>query len=173
MFEVIAVIIAPVLAVLIGQYMQNRDEKRKDKLSVFKILMTNRIGWTYESVYALNIIDIVFADDKNVCTKWAEYYRLLCIQKPDEMQLKQRQEAQDKLLEAMAKALGYKDQVTWDKIQNPYIPQGMVDAMQQRQMIQNGQVEFAKVAGVFSQMMSQDSALQQPNQQEDRSHADA
>lgn len=172
MFEIIAVIVAPILAVLIGQYLQNRDEKRKDKLSIFKILMTNRLGWSYESVYALNIIDIAFADSDDVCTKWAEYYKFLCIQKPDEMQLKQRQEAQDKLLEAMAKDLGYKNRITWDKIQNPYIPQGMVDAMQQRQVIQNGQVEFAKVAGMFSQMVSNNEAFQQPKQQGDKPDAD-
>lgn len=96
MFEIVAVIIAPILAVLIGQYLQNRDEKRKDKLNVFKILMTSRLGQSYESVYAFNMIDIVFADDKDVCAKQAEYYKLLCVQKPDKMQLKQRQEAQDK-----------------------------------------------------------------------------
>lgn len=166
MFEIAAVIIAPILAVLVGQYLQNRAEKRKDKLNVFKILMTNRLGWSYDSVYALNIIDIVFADDEDVCAKWAEYYKLLCVQRPDEMQLKQRQEAQDKLLEAMANALGYKKQVTWDKIQNPYIPQGMVDAEQQRQMIQKGQVDWAKVAGVF---LTNNIVPQQIKQQEGKS----
>ncbi len=39
------------------------------------------------------------------------------------MQRKQIQETHDKLLEAMARSLGYKEQVTWKTIQNLYIPQ--------------------------------------------------
>ena len=36
-------------------------------MQIFKILMTSRIfGWTNESVQAMNLIDIVFADDKDV-----------------------------------------------------------------------------------------------------------
>ena len=41
------------------------------------------------------------------------------------MQLKKIQNAQYKLLETIAKSLGYKDKVTWETIQNPYIPDGM------------------------------------------------
>ena len=33
--NVIAVITIPVIAVIIGQYLQNRSEKRKDKLFIF------------------------------------------------------------------------------------------------------------------------------------------
>lgn len=62
--NLIAIIVIPIAAVLIGQWLQNRSEKRKDKMQIFKALMTARIyGWTVESVHALNVIDIVFADD--------------------------------------------------------------------------------------------------------------
>ena len=58
--SLIAIIIAPIAAVLIGQWLQNKAEKRKDKLDIFKSLMISRTGWSPKSVRALNIIDIVF-----------------------------------------------------------------------------------------------------------------
>lgn len=171
--NIAAIIVIPIAAVVIGQKLQDRGQKRKDKLDIFKILMMNRsMGWSSESTRALNIIDIVFADDVDVRIKWGEYYTLLCIQNPNAMQKKQEQTAQDKLLEAMAKSLGYKDQVTWDKIQNPYIPQGMIDAMNRQMAIQAGQEKLAGMIDLFTKPATQ-SYEQQPVSMEDKSHADA
>ena len=124
--NLIAIIVIPIVAVLIGQHLQNRAEIRKDKMHIFKVLMTSRIyGWTQESVHCLNIIDIVFSDDENVRNAWKDLYDKYCVQNPDETQLKKIQNAQYKLLDTMASSLGYKDKVTWETIQNPYIPEGM------------------------------------------------
>lgn len=124
--NLIAIIVIPIVAVLIGQHLQNRAEIRKDKMHIFKVLMTSRIyGWTQESVHCLNIIDIVFSDDKKVRNAWKDLYDKYCVQNPDETQLKKIQNAQYKLLDTMASSLGYKDKVTWETIQNPYIPEGM------------------------------------------------
>lgn len=124
--NLIAIIVIPIVAVLIGQHLQNRAEIRKDKMHIFKVLMTSRIyGWTQESVHCLNIIDIVFSDDENVRNAWKDLYDKYCVQNPDETQLKKIQTAQYKLLDTMASSLGYKDKVTWETIQNPYIPEGM------------------------------------------------
>ena len=35
-----AIIIIPIFAVLIGQWLQDRSERRKDKMQIFKTLMT-------------------------------------------------------------------------------------------------------------------------------------
>ena len=122
--NVAALIIVPIAAVFIGQKLQDRNQKRKDKMEIFRVLMMNRgIGWTADTVRALNIIDVVFSDNDSVRARWREYYNQLCIQTPNVMQRKQIQEAQDKLLEAIAQSLGYKKHVTWETIQNPYIPQ--------------------------------------------------
>ncbi len=84
--NLIAIIVIPIAAVLIGQWLQNRSEKRKDKMQIFKTLMTSRIynSWTQDSVYCLNIIEIVFADDENVCKAWKDLYDKYCVQNPDE-----------------------------------------------------------------------------------------
>jgi len=66
--NIIAIIVIPIFAVLIGQWLQNRSEKRKDKVRVFSHLMSYRaIGYVdQQSVNILNLIPIVFNDDKNV-----------------------------------------------------------------------------------------------------------
>ncbi len=129
--NLIALIIIPILAVVIGQHLQNKAEKRKDKMHIFKTLMTSRAyGWTQESVYCLNIIDIVFVDDNEVRNAWKNLYDKYCVQNPDEVQLKKIETAQYKLLEAMAISLGYKNKVTWETIQNPYIPKGMLQQIE-------------------------------------------
>lgn len=125
--NIFAIILAPIAAVFIGQILQNKSEKRKDKMHIFKTLMTSRLyGWTPESVHCLNLIDIVFSDDKNVRAAWKDLHDKYCVENPTETDLKKIKNAQYKLLEAMAFSLGYKDKVTWETIQNPYIPQGMI-----------------------------------------------
>jgi hypothetical protein len=84
----------------------------------------------------MNIIDIVFADDKKVRDAWKDLYDKYCVRNPDETQLRKIQNAQYKLLETMAKSLGYKDKVTWETIQNPYVPDGLMQQWQERSQSQ-------------------------------------
>ena len=62
--SIVAVIVAPIVSVWIAQHLHERSDKRKDKIELFKTLMMSRNGWTVDSVRALNILDIVFSDDK-------------------------------------------------------------------------------------------------------------
>ena len=94
----LAVVAIPIVSVVVAHHLQNRAEKRKDKLNVFKTLMMSRTGWTVESVRALNIIDIVFADDENVRARWKEYYDKLCVEDPSDTELKKIKTAQEKLI---------------------------------------------------------------------------
>lgn len=144
--NVIAIVLAPIMSVFIGQILQDKAKKRQDKMEIFKALMTSRIyGWTTSSVYALNIIDIVFADDKRVREQWRVYYDRLCIEKPTETDLKKIETERNKLLEVMAKSLGYKDKVTWETIQNPYIPKGLSESIVQQQQYQDGQLQLMEM----------------------------
>ena len=141
----IAIIAAPIISVLIAQGLQNREKKRQDKMDIFKTLMTSRIyGWTPQSVQALNIIDIVFSDDKKVREQWKKYYDKLCIENPTETDLNKIKREQDKLLLELANTLGYKDKVSWETIQSPYIPKGMVDSMIQQQQYQINYNKYGK-----------------------------
>lgn len=137
--NLVAVIIIPILAVIIAQYLQNRSEKRKDKMQIFKVLMTSKIyGWTPESVHCLNLIDVVFSDDKEVRKAWKDLYDKYCVENPTETELKKIKDAQYKLLETIAHSLGYKNKITWETIQNPYIPNGMISQQMQQNARQEG-----------------------------------
>lgn len=138
--NIIALIVIPVIAVVIGQKLQVRSQKRNDKMQIFKTLMTSRIfGWTNESVQAMNLIDVVFADDKAVRKQWKTCFDKMCVENPTDTDLSKIKVEREKLLEAMAKSLGYKDIITWESIQNPYIPNGMTELMAQQQANQNNQ----------------------------------
>ena len=144
--NILAIILAPIVSVIIGQKLQNREKRRQDKMDIFKNLMESRVyGWTIESVRALNIIDIIFIDDKNVRSQWKRYYDKLCIENPTEMELSRIKIEQFKLLESMAKSLGYKEKITWETIQNPYIPKGLLDSMSEQQQFKNEQIEIIKM----------------------------
>ncbi len=139
----IAVIAIPVIAVLLAQKLQDRSERRKDKMQIFKILMTSRIyGWTPDSVHALNIIDFVFVNDKEVRSAWKDLNNKLHVSAPNAQQLKMIEHAQYKLIETIANSLGYKDKITWETIQNPYIPDGMIAQIEMQKQSQQAYMDL-------------------------------
>lgn len=113
--------------------------------------MTRRItGWAaLEAVNALNSIDIIFADSKEIREQLGVWRSTCRKDIPQQDQYK----AQCKLLELMAKDLGYKNKITWEVIQDPYYPEGLDQQLARNNQIINGQVEWAKAAGLLSQMM--------------------
>ena len=145
--NLVAIIVIPILAVIIGQYLQDRSEKRKDKMRVFTHLMSYR-SFGYIDQYSVNIfnsVPIIFYDDKEVIEKYNSYLKSLNI-KPDDAQIKQKEieDNKTKMLEAMAKALKYKN-INWELIQNPYIPKGLLDQIDAENTYKRGQVELAKL----------------------------
>ena len=154
-----ALIIIPIVAVVIAQWLQNRSEKRKDKVQIFKTLMPSRIyGWTPDSVNALNVIDIVYSDDKKVREAWKDLNDKYRVTNPDQQHLKKIENAQYKLLEAMANSLGYKDKITWETIQNPYMPVGMAQQIEAQKNMQ--QAYYSAINGVNNFVQNQ---KQNPN----------
>ncbi len=150
--NIIAIVIAPIAASVIAIWLQNRSEKRKDKMYIFKVLMTSRIyGWTPEKVNVLNIIDIVFSDDKKVRAAWKNLSDKYNVENPDQLHLKKIEQAQYKLIEAIANSLGYKNKITWEEIQNPYIPRGMVEQIENQK---NMQQMYAEVIGGFNKIVN-------------------
>lgn len=145
--NLVAIIVIPILAVIIGQYLQDRSEKRKDKMRVFTHLMSYR-SFGYIDQYSVNIfnsVPIIFYDDKEVIEKYNSYLKSLNI-KPDDAQIRQKEieDNKTKMLEAMAKALKYKN-INWELIQNPYIPKGLLDQIDAENTYKRGQVELAKI----------------------------
>lgn len=164
--NLIAVLSIPVIAVIVGQKLQERSEKRKDKMQIFQCLMTRRAtGWAaIDAVNALNSIDIIFCDSKDVRQQWKV---LLSKSRPDIPKQEYYLE-QCKLLELMANDLGYKDKITWETIQMPYYPDGLDQLIAINSKIMSGQLEWASAVTAFSQQIK----TQQTNS-EGKDHADA
>ena len=138
--SIIAIILSPIIAVGITTYIQNKESKRKDKMEIFKILMTGRLyGWDIASVHALNTLEIVFSDEKDVIKQWKNYYEAACSGTNIQIQ-------QYKLLEEIAKSLGYKDKISWESIQNPYIPTWLSERMENERKYTEGQLSQAELA---------------------------
>ncbi len=152
--NIIAIIVSPVVAVVVGQILQDRRKKRSDKMEIFKTLMISRgLGWSTESVKALNIIEVVFSDDQLVLDQWKIYYDRLCVEDPNETERLKIKAEGDKLLDVMAKSLGYKEKVTWETIQKPYMPKGLADNIIQQQQYQSAQLDIMNLASIYFQNM--------------------
>ncbi len=140
--NIFAVILSPVFAVWVGRVLQNRSEKRKDKMNVFRSIVSSRIyGWTVDSVNALNLIEIVFYKDKSVCNQWRKYYEALNVKPPisDEQNRKMLFE-QNELIRVMGKSMNYSDDAIAQIIRTPYIPVAMSHQMQNQQQFQDMQM---------------------------------
>ena len=76
--NILAILISPIIAVLISIWVQNRKEKRQNKMNIFTTLMATRHSSIIdESVRALNMIDVVFYDKHLVRQLWREYFDML------------------------------------------------------------------------------------------------
>lgn len=154
LLNLIAVFVAPIAAVMIGQFLQDRSEKRKDKMRIFQFLMTRRaVSWGSDLgiIDALNSIDIIFADDKNVRKCWAALlseYDINPINLKDEDRIQvfnKQQKAQFELLKSMAENLGYKDKISEKNLQKPYYSIALDQQISNNIQYQTAVLQIAKM----------------------------
>lgn len=141
LISIVAVLLAPITAVWVGQILQKEDQKRRDKMEIFRTLMVARAYRNYNSDAALNLIEIVFADNKEVVNQWRKYYDKSFVENPTDTELKKIKDEFDKLLLVMAESLGYKDDINLEIIQKPYISKGVVDDINNKMQMQRSQIE--------------------------------
>ncbi len=151
--NIIAIIVIPVFAVLVSQWLQNKSEKRKDKMKIFAHLMSYR-AFNYVDQYSvniLNIIPIVFYKDTEVMEQYNNYLKSLNI-KPEDFPQKQKEidNNKTKMLMAMAKVLGYK-KIDWELIQSPYLPIGLLNERANESMFKQTQMEAVKIVSQMTQ----------------------
>ena len=155
LINLIAIIAIPIVAVIIGQKLQDRAKKREDKMNILKTLMTARIyGWTADSVHSLNIIDIVFARDELVRSAWEKLYDFYCTHAGKEL-------SEDEVKEAVGLNNKLIEEIVTASIKKPYKPDGMVKAMQSQAMAQEN---YNKMLSSFTRMA--DRQMSKSEQQE-------
>ena len=123
--QVVAVAVVPIVVWFIGIKYQDRKAKRNAQMNVFLTLMANRKAnpITREWVNSLNIIDVVFQDDKKVRQAWKEYFDSLNNKSPH---FDSNNSYMLDLLSEMALSLGYKD-LKQTEIDTFYNPQLFID----------------------------------------------
>lgn len=129
---VVAVLVAPLVAVQVSVYLQRRQERRDRKLQVFKTLMATRAsGLAREHVQALNMIDIEFYGtdrrSKAVLNAWKAYLdHLNSGGTATEVWSQKREDLLVDLLYEMATHLGYEFDKTYIR-RTSYFPHGYGD----------------------------------------------
>jgi len=108
---------------VVNVWYQNWKEKRAAKIFVFTQILSAQAFMDYAKVKALNSIEIVFHDAKDVIDAWHNYRSALIIKgdKPTDQEVEAVKKTEKLLLEKMAKHLKYKN-ITWDTVDTPYYP---------------------------------------------------
>jgi len=148
---ILAILAAPIVALQIQKYIEDRKEIRARKMQIFRTLMATRATrLDAKHIEALNMIDIEFFKNEKVTEKWKllldnfANYPQDPNKKNYESKLSSCAEKSDglfvDLLSEMAKSLDYK----FDKVhlkRNIYIPKGQADYMMSQEFMRRAFVE--------------------------------
>lgn len=148
---VLAILVAPIVALQIQKYIEDRKEVKERKMQIFRTLMATRANrLNLNHIEALNMIDIEFFKNEKVKEKWKLLldnfvnYPQDLNEKNYELRLSSCAEKSDALfvdlLFEMAKSLDYKfDEVHLKR--NIYVPKGQVDTIKGIEFIRSAFVE--------------------------------
>jgi hypothetical protein len=147
---IVAIILAPLLAIQIQKFIENKKDKKARKMNIFRTLMATRATPLYpQHVEALNMIDIEFYNNHKVVDAW----KLLLDsfenfpKDPKEPNYKSKldssveksHELLTDLLYVMSKSLNY----SFDKVhlkRGIYIPKGHTDILFDQEIIRRSLV---------------------------------
>ena len=151
LLTILAILTAPIIALQIQKYIEDRKEIRERKMQIFRTLMATRATrLDVKHIEALNMIDIEFFKNKKITEAWkllldnfANYpkdtkdpnYQVQfnsCVKESDNLFVN--------LLHEMAKSLNY----TFGKVylkRGIYIPKGQVNIIMDQEFIRHAFVE--------------------------------
>jgi len=127
----IAVVLGPTSATLINNRIQDRKEKRREKMIVFTELMSYQPTFQIrqEWVDTLNKIEVIFHDHPSVIKLWHKYFSSLTLlsipNAPPPLHEESKRLRLDLIIE-IARVLGYKNIKTTD-VDRMYVPGGLVE----------------------------------------------
>jgi hypothetical protein len=132
---------------------ERHDERQRRKLQVFSTLMQERAQiYSDQGVRALNLIDVVFNESREVREAWAELFLAFHMRPIVQHVIDERLR---KLLGFIAKNIGLSDELRNDDLGRVYFPivqqqEQFIKDMQRQQILANLQGENAAGAGAAS-----------------------
>lgn len=153
--NIVAIVLSPMLAVGLTIWLTKKNEKRKEKMEAFKQLMVSRaIFNSIDTVKLLNCIDVIFADNKKVQIAWKDLYEEFANPNMETVRVFSKQ---TKLIEEVAKDLGYKN-IEWNKIiSNYYLPRWLSVELEQSNKMREGQNSIIELVKNAAQNIPQNS----------------
>ena len=139
---ILAAILSGILATAITLFWQTYSHKQANKSNIFNILMAYRFKMSeYESVKALNSIQVIFYKNRNVQTAWKNFK-----QETDRIPFdnKRIEDTYVRLLEEVGKACGYK-KIKWDEIKDYYYPSGLSEEITENQRLRKANLQRAEM----------------------------
>lgn len=137
-FAALATWVAPRSAAKLGENLRRANERQKQKLYVFSSLMQERAQiYSENSVRALNLIDIVFNESREVRERWSELFLAFHMKPLMQHVIDERLR---KLLSAIAQDIGLSDGLRSDDLGRVYYPtvqaqEQFIKDMQRQQII--------------------------------------
>lgn len=125
--NIIAVLLSPLIAVLVTIHLQNRAEKRKHKMELFRtLLLANNILYPMDinAVSMYNMINVYFYDNNKIRQLWKDCFELLSTK---EYNVKLVEDKKAELLYEIAKDLGYGKAISHLDFGRIYYPKGVAD----------------------------------------------
>ena len=149
LYSVLAVVLSPVLALCLTVWWNNKQEAKKRKIDIFRVLMATRAeGLSRLHVEALNKIDIEFYGDESVIGSWKLYLNHLNNYNNDKAWQDKRADLLIDLLFQMAHSLGYKFNKA-DIKRDFYRPQAYIDLEADQRIIRKGLVDIFQKKELF------------------------
>ncbi len=135
---IITALISGLMATIVTIWWQRKSEIRNKKTKVFETLMSYRYMISaQECVTALNSIDVVFYNNKDVRKAYADFLNETGKRPEFNPNINDKHL---KLLEVMSTALGLKD-IHWDEIKQCYFPAGLADKAREESLLRKMQIQ--------------------------------
>lgn len=118
--NILAIVLSPLVANIISIKMNQRNEKRNEKLKILRILMMTRMNRAcIDYANALNLIDVIFHNSKKVRQAYKD---LLEMYYKGNVSDNEYNTKNLKLIESIIEDIGYSKKINWDEISIPYAP---------------------------------------------------
>lgn len=141
-----AVLLAPVVAIWVGELLRKRSDSKAAKLALFTTLIGHRYDLAAsESFRALNSIDAVFIGDTAVREAWSRYYAVLNdggLNNAPGYSI--REEKRRELLLEMARTLNWSNNISTADILRAYQPQTVADDTRLKMLERSVRLEKAR-----------------------------